>query len=121
MSGRLRSLAALAPAAAAGLLLAGCASIVPGGRADYSPVGHTLQVVAATGAESRLQFRPDGRVVAAFGERSVTGNWSLQDRQLCFNWGAAPRECWPYPAPFPRGRTVSVTSDRGNVVRVTRL
>jgi hypothetical protein len=79
-----------------------------------------LQVIAA-GGESRMQFRPDGRVVAAFGERSVTGSWELEGDNLCFIWGSAPRECWPYRGGFQRGRTVTVTSTRGNVVQVTRL
>ena len=41
--------------------------------------------------------------------------------ELCFWWGNAPRECWPYPAPFERGRSRSLTSDRGNQVTVTLL
>ena len=107
--------------ASAGLLLSGCATIIPRGDTNLSPAGQTLQVIAANGGESRMQFRPDGRVVAAFGERSVTGNWEMDGNNLCFRWGAAPRECWPYARAFERGRTVTVTSDRGNVVRVTRL
>ncbi len=107
--------------ASAALMVAGCASIVPRSRANVSPVGQTLQVVAANGQASRMQFRSDGRVVAAFGERSVTGNWALEGDDLCFQWGSAARECWPYRGGFERGRTVTVTSTRGNVIRVTRL
>jgi hypothetical protein len=100
--------------------LAGCSTILPR-SADTGPAGQTLQVIAANGAESRMQFRPDGRVVAAFGDRSVSGEWNMQDEGLCFRWGQAPVECWPYERPFRRGETVTVTSTRGNVVRVTRL
>jgi len=101
-------------------LVAGCSTLVPR-SADMGPTGQTLQVIAANGSESRMQFRPNGQVVAAFGERSVTGEWNLQDEGLCFRWGQAPVECWPYRRPFQRGETVTVTSTRGNVVRVTRL
>lgn len=100
-------------------LVAACSTVLP--RADISPAGQTLQVIAANGAESRMQFRPNGQVVAAFGERSITGQWSLQDDGLCFRWGNAAIECWPYSRPFRRGETVTLTSTRGNVVRVTRL
>jgi hypothetical protein len=102
-------------------LIAGCASVVPRTTANLNPAGQTLQVTAANGAVSRMQFRPNGQVVAAFGERSVTGQWSMQEEGLCFRWGAAAVECWPYSAPFPRGQAVRITSTRGNVVTVTRL
>ena len=51
------------------MLLAGCATLVPGDRAVFSPVGQTLQVVAANGAASRMAFRPDGVVIASFGSQ----------------------------------------------------
>lgn len=100
-------------------LVAACATVVP--RTDISPAGQTLRVIAANGAESQMQFRDNGQVVAAFGERSITGQWNLQSEGLCFRWGSAPIECWPYSRPFRRGETTSITSTRGNVVRVTRL
>lgn len=102
-------------------LVAGCSTLVPRTADHNSPAGQTLRVIAADGAESRMQFREDGRVIAAFGSRSVQGQWNLQEEGLCFRWGTAPVECWPYSRPFERGRTVTVTSTRGNVVRVTRL
>ena len=108
-------------ASAALLLVPACSTILPRSEARLSPAGQTLQVIAANGAESRMQFRPDGRVVAAFGERSITGEWTMQEEGLCFRWANAAVECWPYARPFERGRTVTVTSTRGNVVRVTRL
>lgn len=107
--------------ASAALFLSGCATLVPRGDRNLNPTGQTLRVIAANGAESRMQFRSDGRVVAAFGERSITGSWEMEGENLCFRWGQAPRECWPYEGAFPQGRTVTITSDRGNVVRVTRL
>jgi len=102
-------------------LVAGCATLVPRTTADLNPAGQTLQVVAANGAASRMQFRPNGQVIAAFGERSITGEWNLAAEGLCFRWGSAPIECWPYSRPFRRGETVTVTSTRGNTVQVTRL
>ena len=75
----------------------------------------------ARGDVTTLRFRRDGRVRADFRGRSVTGRWQVEDRRLCFYWRGAPRECWPYRRPFERGRTRSVTSDRGNELRVTRL
>jgi hypothetical protein len=116
------------PARLAPLLLlplaAGCASLGLDDRADIppglSPVGQTLNVRAANGAVSRMTFREDGTVTARFGERAIQGEWQIQEAGLCFRWGRAPVECWPYTRPFPRGRTVAVTSTRGNVVRVTR-
>ena len=111
----------LLPAATAAFLLAGCASIIPGDRTIFSPAGQTLQVVAANGASSRMNFRQDGVVTATFGSRSIDGRWELSGEDLCFNWGDAPRECWPMQGPFVRGRTQTITSTRGNIVRVTRL
>ena len=111
----------LIPVAAAATLLAGCATLVPGDRTAFSPVGQTLQVVAANGASSRMSFRQDGIVTASFGSRSINGRWQMSGGDLCFNWGEAPRECWPLQGPFVRGRTQTITSTRGNRVQVTRL
>jgi len=111
----------LVPVAVSAFLLAGCATILPGDRTAYSPVGQTLNVVAANGAASRMTFRQDGVVTATFGSRSINGRWEMSGDDLCFVWGTAPRECWPMEGPFVRGRTQTLTSTRGNVVRVTRL
>jgi hypothetical protein len=102
-------------------VLAACSTIVPRTTADISPAGQTLRVVASGGIESQMQFRSNGQVVAAANGRSFTGDWALQQEGLCFRWGTAPVECWPYNRKFERGRTVSITSTRGNVVQVTRL
>jgi hypothetical protein len=102
-------------------LVAACATMVPRTTVDLNPAGQTLRVVAAGGTESQMQFRPNGEVVAAANGRSFTGQWSLQQEGLCFRWGTAPVECWPYSRPFERGRPVTITSTRGNVVQVTRI
>ncbi|MDQ4088316.1 MAG: hypothetical protein M3177_09965, partial [Pseudomonadota bacterium] len=82
-------------------------------------VGRTLRMQTSRGDATTLRFRDEGRVRATFRGRSVEGRWRVRDRRLCFFWSGAPRECWPYRSPFERGRTRTVTSDRGNVVRVT--
>ena len=107
-------LAAFAPLA----LLAGCATVGDSPSRD-SLAGSTLRMTATNGAVTTLRFRGDGTVSARFGRGTLEGRWRVADRRLCFDWPNAPRECWPYREPFERGRTRTITSDRGNVVRVT--
>ncbi|HEY0111668.1 MAG TPA: hypothetical protein VGB59_00800 [Allosphingosinicella sp.] len=108
----------------AAALLTACAtgSDRRGGDA-YTPgkelVGRTVTLETAKGQVSQLHFQDDGEVEAQFGESRVQGNWTATGRLLCFSWSGSSRECWPYSAPFQRGRTVTLTSDRGNVVKVT--
>ena len=106
----------------ASLLLAGCATLGVGDRGAprFTPAGQALRVVAGNGAASFMQFRNNGTVTARFNNREIAGQWGLQGNNLCFQWPRAPRECWPYSAPFLRGRPVSIVSDRGNRVQVTR-
>ena len=120
-----RTSARFALPVAAGLLLGAC-SVIPGGDRDrdYGPpqpefVGRQMTMVAANGQITTLRFARDGDVTARFGERETKGRWDLERRRLCFTWGGSYRECWPYTSAFERGRTRTVTSDRGNVVRVT--
>ena len=116
----------LAAPLAAALLLGACA-VIPGGRdRDLGPpapefVGRQMTVVSAKGQVTTLRFQRDGDVTARFGERETNGRWVLERRNLCFTWGGSYRECWPYARPFEIGRTRAITSDRGNVVRVTLL
>jgi hypothetical protein len=102
-------------------LLSGCVS----GRREPPPgaelAGHSLRLVAANGQNSTLSFRRDGRVRSTFGAQSAEGRWNIERGSLCFTWARNFRECWPYASPFQRGRTVTVRSNRGNVVRVTLL
>lgn len=105
--------------------LAGCVAPRGGGgdRYDRPPefVGRTMRVETAAGQISILRFAPDGVVRATFGTRTAEGRWRLDGEGLCFTWAGDFRECWPYEAPFREGRTTSLTSSRGNVVRVTLL
>ena len=48
------------------------------------------------------------RIVSA-GGRSVNGNWTAANGQLCLIHGAA-QECWPYAQPFQAGQPVTLTS-----------
>ena len=100
--------------------LAGCAT-GRGGRDEPEFVGRTLRVEAANGQVTNLRFRRDGDVIARFNDRETVGRWSLERRQLCFTWAGNFRECWPYAERFREDRTVTIRSDRGNIVRVTML
>jgi hypothetical protein len=104
-------------AIALSLVLAACG----GGREAPAPefVGRSLRVETAGGQVSNLLFRRDGTVTARFEKGETEGRWELERRRLCFTWRGNFRECWPYDEPFRRGRTTSITSDRGNVVKVT--
>ena len=109
-----RLVASLCLAAALG----GCATADRGPRAPEF-VGRSMQVVTSAGQATTLSFRQDGGVTARFGERETQGRWNIEQRQLCFTWARNFRECWPYERRFRQGRTVTLRSDRGNVVQVT--
>lgn len=101
------------------LLLAGCATVPQSGSSGGELVGRSMTVQAQNGAVTNLSFHADGRVTAAFDGKSTQGRWETEESRLCFIWAGNFRECWPYTRPFRRGDTVSITSDRGNVVRAT--
>ena len=82
-------------------------------------VGHPLRVEATSGAVSSLFLHPDGTVEARYDGKTTAGQWEFRDGMLCYIWSGTYRECWPHSAPFEPGRTETVRSDRGNVVRVT--
>ncbi len=109
-------------AVAFALAVSGCSTI----RGDRAPLGAELageqvRMVTSRGQVSMLNFRPDMTVRAQFGQNAVTGRWQVGDDGLCFWWGNAPRECWPYRSPLRRGQSRTLTSDRGNQVTVTLL
>ena len=107
--------------------LGGCSTLVPSaappmavaGPAGAELIGQTVRLQTSNGQVSNLHFVDNGVVHAQFGSSQVTGNWVAANDKLCFAWTGAPRECWPYTAPLRRGEMVTLTSDRGNVVRVT--
>ena len=110
-----------ASALLAAALLGGCATFRGGPDPGDELAGRTLRMQTARGEVTTLRFSANGRVHAAFRGRGLDGRWRVSDRRLCFHWPNAARECWPYRQPFVRGRTRTVTSDRGNVLRVTML
>jgi len=108
----------------------GACAVIPRGYAPEPPVvpmlgpelvGQTLRVETRGGQVSALRFGGQGAVTAQFGNSTLDGRWSTEPGRLCFLWGQAPRECWPYETPFRRGETISLISDRGNAVRVTLI
>ncbi len=104
----------------ASLLLGACSTVVPPSRAPGQElVGGALRVETARGQVSTLHLDRGGVARAAFGGNEIRGRWELSAGNLCFFWGSAPRECWPYTGQFRRGQAVAVTSDRGNRVQVT--
>jgi hypothetical protein len=82
-------------------------------------VGQALRLETSGGQVSTLRFADNGVVRAQFGTQELSGSWVATGTQLCFAWAGNSRECWPYTGPLVRGETVTLTSDRGNVVRVT--
>ena len=112
MSIAIRLLPLLAVAA-----LAGC--VTPRGEPLPEFVGRPLSVQAASGQVSTLLLHPDGTVEARFNGKTTAGRWEVRGGNLCYTWGGTYRECWPHTAPFRRGRTETIRSDRGNVVKVT--
>lgn len=110
----------IAAALASSMLLGGCIRLFDGGRSPGAElVGRSARLVPARGQPSTLFFNRDGQVRAMFGSRQAAGRWSVRNGRLCFVWARNFRECWPYAVPLRPGQTRSITSDRGNVVRVT--
>jgi hypothetical protein len=112
------------------LLLGACSTLVPpsprADRVGMRPagaelIGQSVRLETANGQASTLRFADNGVVRAQFGSQEVAGTWVATGTQLCFSWSGTSRECWPYSRPLVRGETMTLTSDRGNVVRVTLL
>ena len=88
----------------------------------YAP-NATVRVVLPNDVNT-LTFRPDGTVtnVVHSNNMAAQGHWWVVDNQLCINWAGTNRpECWPYPTAWVPGETLTLTSDRGNTVKVTLL
>jgi hypothetical protein len=102
---------------AAAAALAACVGPREGRGPEF--VGRPLRVEAANGAVSSLFLHPDGTVEARYNGKTTAGRWDFRDGMLCYTWSGTYRECWPHSAPFAPGRTETIRSDRGNVVKVT--
>lgn len=102
------------------LLIGGCATIFGDGRrAGSELVGRSARLEPARGQASSLYFNADGSVLSVFGRHQASGRWWIRKKRLCFLWAGKVQECWPYAIPLQTGRTRTIISDRGNVVRVT--
>jgi hypothetical protein len=110
------------------LLLGACSTLVPPSPrpdrmaarpAGAELIGQSLRLQTANGQVSTLRFADNGVVRAQFGSQEIAGTWVATGTQLCFSWSGTSRECWPYAQPLVRGETATLTSDRGNVVKVT--
>ena len=101
------------------LIVGGCASVFDGRRAGSELVDRSVRLEPARGQASTLYFNGDGSVRSVFGNREAMGRWGVRNKQLCFTWAGSFRECWPYAIPLQPGQTRTITSDRGNVVKVT--
>jgi hypothetical protein len=97
--------------------LAGCVTPREGQLPEF--VGHPLSVEAASGQVSTLLLHPDGTFEARYDGKTREARWDFRDGKLCYAWTETYRECWPHTAPFRRGRTETIRSDHGNVVKVT--
>ena len=117
----------LAALVSGSVLLTGCATVGLGGpnrdRLGSELVGRSARVVTAKRQSSTLRFEKRGRITASFGRNEAKGRWFVPQSKLCFVWGGREytRECWPYVSRFRVGQTRTLTSDRGNVVKVTLL
>lgn len=97
--------------------LAGCVTPREGRLPEF--VGRPISVEAANGQLTTLLLHPDGTVEARYNGKTTAGRWDFRDGNLCYTWGGNFRECWRHEQPFVRGRSETVRSDRGNVVKVT--
>jgi hypothetical protein len=106
---------------ACALAMAGCSTTRRDAPLGAELVGQEIRMETANGQVSTLTFRPDMTVRAQFGQNAVIGRWQVSENGLCFWWGNAPRECWPYVRPLREGETRNLRSDRGNQVTVTLI
>lgn len=121
------------------LVLAGCASSGSDLEvaATDNPVPETVLVAppsdltgtvirAATldgDVVNRVHFYPNGviHIVPESGDVAIPGTYEVANNQLCLNWAPRGIECWPYTRAFQMNETVTLTSDRGQMARVTML
>lgn len=70
---------------------------------------------------NRVHFYPDGviHIVPEDGSAAIPGTYAVQNNQLCLTWQPRGTECWPYERAFVEGQTVTLTSNRGQMARVT--
>lgn len=85
--------------------------------------GRTVDIVTQDGLENRVNFEPGGQMTILIEEGApvVDGVWGFDDEDtLCVAFAPRGEECWPYE-PMVVGETQTVTSNRGQTLRVTMV
>ena len=107
-------------AAAASLVLAACMSTPAPAPLDGSElVGQVVRVQMPGAGPTQLRFNAGGTVTGSSAAGEATGQWAVENGQLCMEWPRLGRDCYPYAEPFRRGRTVTLTGTSGATVQVT--
>ena len=86
---------------------------------DYS--GRTVRIETQSGLKNNVNFAPDGTMtieVVGSGLPVVEGFYGMQGNNVCINFSPRGQECWPY-VQMAVGETRTVTSDRGQTLKVT--
>ncbi len=85
--------------------------------------GRTVDIVTQDGLENRINFQPGGEmeILIQEGGPIVDGVWGFRDEDtVCVAFAPRGEECWPYE-PMMVGETQTVTSNRGQTLRVTMV
>jgi hypothetical protein len=106
-------------AAAASLVLAACMSTPPARLDGSELVGQIVRVQMAGAGTTQLRFNADGTVTGSSAAGQATGQWVVENGQLCMDWPRLGRDCYPYEEPFRRGQPVTLTGTSGASVQVT--
>lgn len=112
---------AIYAATLAALALAGCTTVQPRAATGAELLGRTMRVELPGGEVSTLRFSGDGTVIGTGTGPGpqATGRWTVEAGRICMEWPRVGRECYPYSAPFDRGRTVTLTGTSGVTVQAT--
>lgn len=72
---------------------------------------------------NRVHFYPNGviHIVPEDGAAAIEGTYAVRDDMLCLDWAPRGTECWPYTRAFQMGETVTLTSNLGQMARVTMV
>jgi hypothetical protein len=103
------------------LLLSAACATTPISSVDAGPVGQSLRVEAEGAPPIIVDFRTGGVVVAKVASQEAMGRWSAEASGICLEFPRQAKECWPLDTSVEPGRTVTLTSDRGTVAKVTRV
>ena len=85
--------------------------------------GRTVDIVTQDGLENRVNFQPGGEMEILIDESGpvIDGVWGYRGEDtICVSFAPRGEECWPYE-PMAVGETQTVTSNRGQSLRVTMI